>query len=70
MHKIHESQKKFEEATLTIANQSSLIDDLNGQLEKLKDVNSQLDYTWGEKYNALEQVKDAEYDKTKRSLQT
>ena len=34
--KVHESQQKFEEASLMIAKQSAMVDDLNGQIEKLK----------------------------------
>ena len=30
-----------------IAKQSAMVDDLTSQIEKLKEVNSQLDYTWG-----------------------
>jgi len=30
-----------------------LVDDLNGQIEKLKEVNQQLDYSWGEKYREM-----------------
>ena len=30
MNKIHESQQKFEEASLMIAKQSAMVDDLNG----------------------------------------
>ena len=52
-----------------IAKQSALVDDLNGQIEQLKSVNSQLDYTWGEKYREATETKDAEYAKLKKDLQ-
>jgi len=39
MTKLQESQQKFEEASLMITKQSAMIDDLNTQMEKLKDVN-------------------------------
>ena len=39
VEKIEESQKKFEEASLMITKQSVLVDDLNSQLEQLKEVN-------------------------------
>ena len=53
VEKIHVSQQKFEEASLMISRQSGLIDDLNGQLEKLKEVNSQLEFSWGSKYREM-----------------
>ena len=67
--KIHESQQKFEEASLMIAKQSALVDDLNGQIEKLKEVNSQLDYSWGQKYKEMNQVRESEFDSMKRELE-
>jgi len=39
VNKVHESQLKFEEASLMIAKQSAMVDDLNGQIERLKEVN-------------------------------
>ena len=65
MEKIHESQQKFEEASLMIGKQSKLVDDLNVQIEQLKEVNSQLDYTWGEKYREMNELKDQEFSKMK-----
>ena len=53
-----------------IAKQSALVDDLNSQIEKLKEVNSQLDYTWGEKYREMNFVNETGYDKMKRDLQS
>ena len=53
-----------------IAKQSALVDDLNSQIEKLKEVNSQLDYTWGEKYREMNDVNETGYDKMKRDLQS
>lgn len=38
---------KFEEASLVITRQSTVIDDLHKQVEQLKDINSQLEYSWG-----------------------
>jgi len=43
---------------------------LNSQIEKLKEVNSQLDYTWGEKYREMNDVNETGYDKMKRDLQS
>ncbi len=45
-----------------------MVDDQNSQIEKLKEVNQQLDYTWGEKYQQMSEVNDASYDKMKRDL--
>lgn len=39
VEKVHESQLKFEEASIMIAKQSAMVDDLNTQIERLKDVN-------------------------------
>ena len=61
--KIEESQKKFEEASLMITKQSVLVDDLNSQLEQLKEVNSQLEYSWGQKYREMADMKDQAYEK-------
>ena len=51
-----------------IAKQSALVDDLNGQIEQLKSVNSQLDYTWGEKYREATDLKETEFQKMKKDL--
>jgi len=53
-----------------IAKQSALVDDLNGQIESLKQVNSQLDYTWGEKYREMNDVNEKEFDKMQRGLKS
>lgn len=45
-----------------IAKQSALVDDLNGQVEKLKEINSQLDYSWGQKYQEMNSVRETEFD--------
>ena len=52
-----------------IGKQSKLVDDLNVQIEQLKEVNSQLDYTWGEKYREMNELKDEEFSKMKKDLQ-
>ena len=39
-----------------IARQSAMVDDLTAQMEQLKQVNSQLEYTWGEKYREMNDV--------------
>lgn len=62
MQKLHESQQKFEEATLVITRQSAIVDDLNSQLEKLKEVNGQLEYSWNQKYMEMVNVKDLDYN--------
>lgn len=66
--KIEESQKKFEEASLMITKQSVLVDDLNTQLEQLKEVNSQLEYSWGQKYREMAEMKDQQYDKLQNEV--
>lgn len=68
MTKIHESQQKFEEASLMIGKQSAMVDDLNGQIEKLKEVNSQLDYSWGKKYQEMNSIRETEFDQMKKDL--
>ena len=68
VEKVHESQQKFEEASLLIARQSAMIDDLNGQIEKLKEVNTQIEFSWAEKYRDMAEVKDEEYSRMKRDL--
>ena len=44
MQKLAESQKKFEEASIMITRQSAHIAELTSQIEKLKDINGQLEY--------------------------
>ena len=51
-----------------IAKQSAMVDDLNGQIEKLKEVNSQLDYTWGEKYRDMNEVQNQEIERISKDL--
>ena len=49
-----------------ITRQSTLVDDLNSQLEQLKEVNSQLEYSWSQKYREMAELKDSEFDKLQR----
>ena len=55
-----------------ITRQSVMIDDLNAQLEKLKEINGQLEYSWNQKYTEMVNVKDLDYseinDDYKRQL--
>jgi gas vesicle protein len=39
-----------------------MIDDLNAQLEKLKEINGQLEYSWNQKYTEMVNVKDLDYN--------
>lgn len=45
-----------------ITRQSVMIDDLNAQLEKLKEINGQLEYSWNQKYTEMVNVKDLDYN--------
>ena len=46
-----------------------MVDDLNTQLEQLKEVNSQLEYSWGQKYREMVEFKDQEYEKLEKETQ-
>ena len=60
MQKLLESQKKFEEASVMITRQSSMIEELNKQVERLKEINTQLEYSWDQKYNQMIEVKETD----------
>ena len=45
-----------------------MVDDLTSQIEKLKENNQQIDFTWAEKYKEMNEVKDADYAKMKKLL--
>ena len=45
-----------------ITRQSVMIDDLNAQIEKLKEINGQLEYSWNQKYTEMVNVKDLDYN--------
>ena len=50
MDRWEDIQKKYEESQAVITKQLAAIDELNKKISALKDVNNQLEYTWGQKY--------------------
>lgn len=64
LQKLQESQTKFEEASLVISRQSTVIDELHKQVDQLREINSQLEYSWGQKYTEMVNAKDLEYTET------
>lgn len=60
MDRWQEQQKKYDESQAIITRQLQAIDELNQKLSDLKDVNNQLEYTWGQKYQDDLAKKDAE----------
>ena len=69
VEKLTDSQTKFEEATKVISTQSELVDDLNGKMEKLKDINSQLEHSWSNKFRAMVTEKNNSYEEFARETQ-
>ena len=51
-----------------IAKQSAMVDDLTAQMEQLKQVNSQLDYSWGEKYRDMNDTNEADFNRMQKDL--
>eukprot|EP00347_Sterkiella_histriomuscorum_P016960 403351196 len=48
----NEIQHKYEETAALLAKQMQVNDDLNQTMLKMKDLNSQLEYSWGQKYES------------------
>ena len=49
MDRWEDIQKKYEESQAVITKQLAAIDELNKKISALKDVNNQLEQTWGQK---------------------
>lgn len=68
MDRWQEQQKKYEESQGIITKQLQVIDELNQKLSELKDVNNQIEYTWGQKYQEDQAKKDAEMRQLKQEF--
>ena len=63
MDRWQDIQSKYEESQDVITKQLAAIDELNHKISALKDVNNQLEYTWGQKYQDDISKKDKEITK-------
>ena len=63
MDRWQDIQSKYEESQDVITKQLAAIDELNHKISALKDVNNQLEYTWGQKYQDDIAKKDKEITK-------
>jgi hypothetical protein len=60
MDRWQEIQRKYEDGQSVITRQLSVIDELNQKITALKEVNNQLEYSWGQKYQEDINKKDKE----------
>ena len=68
MDRWQEQQKKYEESQGIITKQLQVIDELNQKLSELKDVNNQIEFTWGQKYQDDLAKKDSEMRQLKQEF--
>lgn len=59
-------QQKYEESQFVITKQLTALEELNQKVSQLKDVNNQLEYTWGQKYQDDMAAKDKAVAKVKK----
>lgn len=62
-------QKKYEHSQGIVTKQITMIEELNEQIQKLKDVNSQVEYSWNNKYTDDMKRKDDEMRMQEMRLQ-
>jgi len=58
MERWSDLQKKYDDGQSLMQKYQQTIEDLSSKVTELKDLNSQLDYSWSEKYRQLEKTKD------------
>lgn len=63
MERWQDIQKKYEQGQSVITKQLTVIDELNQKVNALKEVNNQLEYSWGNKYQEDIAKKDRENKK-------
>ena len=51
-----------------ITKQSAMVDDLNLQIEKLKEINQQIEYSWAEKFREMHELHKSDFEEMKHSL--